>query len=626
MVVVDQPEHASTVAWHVIEEFPHFEILRRRRIVRKESHGLMRAPLVAHEQQFRLRTKKGKSKYILAQSCAIAEIYSDLALLETAVGAADTAHWAMEDWGRVASTVRQLAAAEDTHVCLVKGNSFTVSPRPGKDCHTPRQEGTDGHVLDAHTGVEALSERYPSLGNASFGEASAYSGRSDSASDVHAELAGRLLHGVLAQLRGVRDVLRWRSAPVTAGCLGVVFGSWAVGLLLELLAVAVVWGLSRVVDQLPHTTDAEGAWAFRLTVDWLNRQTACLEHPSSSLPLFGRLLLVPTLVFILFKWLYPPGFRLFLLLLPFVAGAVLTYAPAFAPLVDPKAWLLIPHSSALPPATLTPRPAPTSAVPASTAPRPPGVPPLPLGPPALPNGLPAPPARLAEDPAASFVVCPPSAALVPRGGCAFNATVVRLVDLHLAEGWAHFKTQKTMVVDSKVVPWTDAKAFRLTTVFDCALEAMGAWLSGPDNLFKTDQLIEKRDVVQTVDDHTIVVHNFYRSPIMGVSKRDVVLQMTRAYLTPTQAQDLGLPAKRTFVDVSSSCTHPACPETSAYVRSKVYCGGYICQEEGPRRTAVVNIGLASPEGWIPARVVDSVGFKLTGKIEKLRQCVESSAA
>lgn len=33
--------------------------------------------------------------------------------------------------------------------------------------------------------------------------------------------------------------------------------------------------------------------------------------------------------------------------------------------------------------------------------------------------------------------CPPSAALVPRGGCAFNATVVRLVDLHLAEGWAH---------------------------------------------------------------------------------------------------------------------------------------------------------------------------------------------
>lgn len=49
--------------------------------------------------------------------------------------------------------------------------------------------------------------------------------------------------------------------------------------------------------------------------------------------------------------------------------------------------------------------------------------------------------------------CPPSAALVPRGGCAFNATVVRLVDLHLAEGWAHVWRTVSLALLTGSVRW-----------------------------------------------------------------------------------------------------------------------------------------------------------------------------
>jgi hypothetical protein len=205
-------------------------------------------------------------------------------------------------------------------------------------------------------------------------------------------------------------------------------------------------------------------------------------------------------------------------------------------------------------------------------------------------------------------------------------SVEQLLQLHLNDGWEPFRTEKDMVVESKAVHWSDTKAFRLTTVFDCSLEAFGTWLSTIDNIYKTDALIEKRVVVEQVNEHTMITYSTYRSPMIGVSKRDAVLEMARLYLSADEAARLGLPAKRTFIEASASAEHASCPPTSTYVRSKVYCAGYIAQEEGTRRISVVNLGSASPEGWVPSKVVDGVGTKLTGKIVKLRQLVESSEA
>ena len=88
----------------------------------------------------------------------------------------------------------------------------------------------------------------------------------------------------------------------------------------------------------------------------------------------------------------------------------------------------------------------------------------------------------------------------------------------------------------------------------------------------------------------------------GVSKRDVVVRMTRMYLTAEQAKGYGLPAKRTFVDASYSDTHPDAPEVKGYVRIQVFTAGYIAQEEGPNKTSIINVGSANPGGWIPTKV------------------------
>jgi hypothetical protein len=224
---------------------------------------------------------------------------------------------------------------------------------------------------------------------------------------------------------------------------------------------------------------------------------------------------------------------------------------------------------------------------------------------------------------ATFVVRPPSRVPIRRGAFAFPEPIVRLVEVHLGDGWELVREGHGVVLESKAVPWSDTKAFRLTTAFACPLDSMGSWFLGRDNLYKTDPLIEKRMFVETLDPHHHVIHNRYKSPMFAVSRRDAVLQMCQIALGPDQAAALGLPARRTFIDASSSCEHPACPPDDGYIRSKVYCGGFICQEEGPGTTSIVNMGCASPEGWIPAKVVDAVTGKLTGKLDALRKCVEA---
>eukprot|EP00667_Euglena_gracilis_P006508 EG_transcript_6558 len=440
-------------------------------------------------------------------------------------------------------------------------------------------------------------------------------------------LVGQFLRAMELQAAEITTLMDWSNSGVTIACIVVIVLSWFRGVAFELLGASALWWLAAVVDKARAVQEVDGDYALERALEWGDRQVACLLQPAR-IPLVWRLLTVPTVAFVLFQIFNPPGFRLFVLLLPFLASTTRAFCPMFLFLFHPKSWLWIPYSDALPP----------SAIPkahegrVSTGPRSPlrtpSSAPLPRTPHSDRDSSASSQASSGSDterhhppPAAPAALVSVSVKIpsLPRA-------VVKMMDLHLGEGWQLYRRDGDMVVDSKPVPWCETPAFRLTTVFNCSLEAFGQFMSLTENVFKTDQLIEKRVAIEDIDQHTTVYHSTYKSPMIGVSKRDALLEMTRMYFTAEEAQGLGLPAKRSFVEAAFSCDHPACPPAKAYIRTKVFCAGYLAQEEGPHRITLVNVGSASPEGWIPSKVVEAVGSKLTVKIEKLRHCIEASAS
>eukprot|EP00668_Euglena_longa_P017921 GGOE01022398.1.p1 GENE.GGOE01022398.1~~GGOE01022398.1.p1 ORF type:complete len:567 (-),score=87.71 GGOE01022398.1:752-2215(-) len=409
--------------------------------------------------------------------------------------------------------------------------------------------------------------------------------------------------------------------------------SWLMNLIGEFCLVLFIWCLSGFIADFQTSKYADGDVVFEKLSEWVSEEVVCLSHAERPV-LFARMLLLPSLVFSLFYTVWPAGFHLLLVSSPFIYGLSRSMAPQLAPFLQLKLLLLLPHTAPPSGRPVTPlRPVarerrlcsvpPPESLPWNSSPLSP-----PLGP-----TIPSSP-LIKVSPAKPFV--PTSLNItadrflvgrtpVKRGNSHFHEAILRVADLHHSDGWEKVKSQNGIVFELKVVPWASTKAARFTCAFDCPLEAFGSFLLRPDSSFKVDSLLEKKEELERVDDNTVIFHNVYKSPMVGVGKREFVVQMTRMYLTPNQAQDLGLPPKRTFVEAAASCEHPGCPSTAEFIRSKSFCAGYLAQEEGANRTHVINLGSGSPEGWIPSKVADAVSSTLLGKIQRLQRCVEGSA-
>eukprot|EP00667_Euglena_gracilis_P003637 EG_transcript_3646 len=546
----------------------------------------------------------------------MAHINSDAGVLVHLIGDSDTAGWSIDNWKKVVEEARKSAG-----------------------------QGKSPNNLAPHNGCRSRSVSPTREWNEATGEC---------------DPVDRLVYCVSKRMIQLNHIVCWTDPSISTLWLAAAALSWLTGLVVEFFVVALIWGLSGCAADFQSCTCADGDAVFDQLAGWIAEEFSGLPQ-SSRAALFAQMLFLPGLAFGVSCVIWPPAFQLLLVSCPFLYGLTELVAPQLAPYLRLKCFLLLPRGEfppvkGIPPLRPVSRerrlysmPSPESS-PWNTSPlHPPAS--LPAGHAASPEirvspgrsarsgpAHAAPPVSpLRPPPAPERPLAPTSLTMtadnyfvgrvpVRRGGSLFHEAVLRVVDLHHSDGWEMVKSQKDMTYESKVVPWASTKAVRFITAFDCPLETLGNFLMKPENSFKVDSLLEKKDEVEKVDDNTVIMHNLYKSPVVGVGKREFVIQMTRMYLTPQQVQDLGLPPKRTFIEAAASCDHPACPPTPAFIRSKSFCAGYVAQEDGPRRLHVINLGSGSPEGWIPSKVADAVSSTLLGKIQRLQRCVEAEPA
>jgi hypothetical protein len=412
-------------------------------------------------------------------------------------------------------------------------------------------------------------------------------------------MVGRLLYGIVGQLEGARDVVEWANPLESAAFLSAVAVSWLLGLSFECVCLAALWALVGVVMGALNCPTTMAADALEEVGGSLQRHISGL-HAIGRGGLFVRLLIGPTLVYGASWWLYPPVARLALMLLPFVFGGL----KAMASRISLRTFLLLPACPKAVDNSSFPRE--PSTTPRAFRLRTPEVHPVTPRPCGAPLNL-------------SLTAAAP----IPNGGHSGPPcdALRRMVDLHLTDGWVP-SIDGAVKLELKAVPWSSTKALRVTAVFECSLEAFADFFAKPENTFTIDPLLEKKEEIAHLDAQTTVVYCAYKSPVFGVTRRDAVLQYSKMFLTPDEASSLGLPARRTFVEACTSCEHPARPPFPDYVRSKTFFSGYVAQEAGPRRLAVVNVASVSPEGWIPAKVVDVVAAKVVAKVEKLQRVLQ----
>jgi hypothetical protein len=195
------------------------------------------------------------------------------------------------------------------------------------------------------------------------------------------------------------------------------------------------------------------------------------------------------------------------------------------------------------------------------------------------------------------------------------ADVQFLLSLKNSDGWSIVRDSDGILFESKTVEWCSIKACRFTTTVKCrsnGLQMLADFLSKTENIIKIDPLIEVYEKLQEINDTDYIVYTSFKSPMMGVARRDFVNKVTTQFITPD-----------TWVHVTKAFEHPSRPERKPYVRGELHCHGYVATKKGESHFEFCLVLSMDPKGWVPTSAVDNANMKQLQKLERLKECMEN---
>eukprot|EP00668_Euglena_longa_P001525 GGOE01001807.1.p1 GENE.GGOE01001807.1~~GGOE01001807.1.p1 ORF type:complete len:584 (+),score=124.83 GGOE01001807.1:173-1753(+) len=229
---------------------------------------------------------------------------------------------------------------------------------------------------------------------------------------------------------------------------------------------------------------------------------------------------------------------------------------------------------------------------------------------------------------------PPALRALPPGlvapSCELPDSARRIFILANSDGWQTVSSSDGVLYESKSVPWASNKAARFTTTILCTLTELYDFLTNADQLRKLDPLMTKMERLSTAEETEVsLVYNAYsmfKPPVIGVSKRDFVTEISNLFLLATEEGVVrvtsreGVDSHERSVLVQGSCSveDDQRPPVKGAVRGVNFAFGYLVRRasSGVRLTQVMSI---DPRGWLPSAAIDASNSVQIEKLLKLRK-------
>eukprot|EP00331_Platyophrya_macrostoma_P031026 CAMPEP_0176437262 /NCGR_PEP_ID=MMETSP0127-20121128/18502_1 /TAXON_ID=938130 /ORGANISM="Platyophrya macrostoma, Strain WH" /LENGTH=605 /DNA_ID=CAMNT_0017820825 /DNA_START=45 /DNA_END=1862 /DNA_ORIENTATION=+ len=193
-------------------------------------------------------------------------------------------------------------------------------------------------------------------------------------------------------------------------------------------------------------------------------------------------------------------------------------------------------------------------------------------------------------------------------------TITKGLELYHSTQWKHKLTKNDVTFEEMPSPYCDKKACRFT----CRIPNMTA--------YAVERLLEKR-FVKAVDDTSSIYQTLYKSPVFGVSGRDMVACLTpKLYVTDLETQrKLGLlspddtrtVARPIFLQAATD-EGKNFPAESKFVRGAIHRFLVVAREEEDSSLTLTMTMNVDPQGIIPARVVELTNAEQCQKLAIMR--------
>ncbi|KAJ9467680.1 hypothetical protein DIPPA_07955 [Diplonema papillatum] len=239
----------------------------------------------------------------------------------------------------------------------------------------------------------------------------------------------------------------------------------------------------------------------------------------------------------------------------------------------------------------------------------------------------------------------PESALADAAGLPVLPPVaLKLLAANKSDGWAFVREVSgpfgPIRQDKCKFPWSPVTVVRFAGTMRSTLPAFAAVIEDAETAKKYDKLLHAITIIdepapEPANDGSApkIIHTAYKTPVMLVTPRDVVTQVTSGLLTPAEAARYGL---RSFADApvttrndysqhavyavaACSVEHPKMPPKHGYVRGHVHIYGWIAEPLSPTELKVTLILGMDPRGSLPVKTVEAINGEQVSKWKKVQQ-------
>eukprot|EP01006_Ploeotia_vitrea_P012284 TRINITY_DN32640_c0_g1_i1.p1 TRINITY_DN32640_c0_g1~~TRINITY_DN32640_c0_g1_i1.p1 ORF type:complete len:744 (-),score=100.13 TRINITY_DN32640_c0_g1_i1:64-2295(-) len=180
-------------------------------------------------------------------------------------------------------------------------------------------------------------------------------------------------------------------------------------------------------------------------------------------------------------------------------------------------------------------------------------------------------------------------------------------------GWKVSAKKNGVLFESLEVDWAPTKAVRFSATCTGSIQGFYEVINDKVKMEKVDDLMQGAEYFDVGDEHSELAYTYYKSPIFGVTKRDMCTIVTSLLL---ESSGIGLQGGESVVD-------PRVPEKKGYVRGHVHRYIWMGQviPDQPGKLRICLFFCIDPKGWLPAKAVDATNNLQIPKVVMVKDMV-----